>query len=300
MHNHDHHGHSCGKGSETKNLGIAFFLNLGFSIIELFGGWLTNSVAILSDAVHDLGDSISIGIAWYLRNYAQKPGDERFSYGYRRFALIGAFLNAVILTIGSIFILLEALPRLWSPAESHVPGMIGLALLGIAANGIAFLRLRHNHSLNEKMVAFHLLEDILGWFAILAGAIVMYFFHLPVIDPILSILISLFILYNVFKSSSGLINIVLQASPDKELRNQVVEHLLSAQEVLEMHDLHLWSLDGQYHILTVHLVIPDELSPEDSEALKTRVRQELAVIGIGHATIELERESIRCLMELCN
>ena len=163
-HHHDHHG-------DVKNIKVAFFLNFGFAIIEIIGGFLTNSVAILSDAVHDLGDSLSLGLAWYFQKYSRKKSDSTYTYGYRRFSLVGALANSLVLIVGSILILTEAIPRIFNPQQAHPQGMMMLAVLGIAVNGVAMLRLRRGKSLNEKVVSLHLMEDVLGWIAVLVGAI---------------------------------------------------------------------------------------------------------------------------------
>ena len=200
IHSHGHdHGHIHTHHGDVKNIKIAFFLNLGFSIVEIIGGFLTNSVAILSDAVHDLGDSFSLGLAWYFQKFSRKQRDKNFTYGYKRFSLVGALINSIVLIAGSVLILSEAIPRIFNPQQADAGGMFLLAILGIIVNGIAVVRLRKGSSLNEKVVSLHMLEDVLGWSAVLIGAIIMKFTNLYIIDPILSVLISFFILFNVFK-----------------------------------------------------------------------------------------------------
>ena len=179
------------ESNSEKNIGYAFFLNFGFTIIEIIGGFLTNSVAILTDAVHDFGDSISLGLAWYLQKVSKKGSDHKYSYGYKRFSLLGAIINSVILLVGSVFILSETIPRILEPQTPDVKGMFILAILGIIVNGAAVIRLRTGNTINEKVVSLHLWEDVLGWVAILIGSVMMYFFDIPIIDPILSILISI-------------------------------------------------------------------------------------------------------------
>ena len=190
---HDHH-HGHHHQHDTKNISTAFFLNLAFTIIEIIGGLMTNSVAIMSDALHDLGDSLSLGLAWYFQKVAKKGRDKTFSYGYKRFSVLGAMINAIVLVVGSVFILQETIPRLWQPETPNVQGMFWLAILGIVVNGAAVLKLQKGTSLNEKVISLHLLEDVLGWAAVLVGSVLMYFFDLPIIDPLLSIGIAIFIL----------------------------------------------------------------------------------------------------------
>ncbi|WP_180159880.1 cation diffusion facilitator family transporter, partial [Acinetobacter sp. YH12062] len=196
MHNHNH-SHQHGKDDR---IGWAFFLNVTFTIIEFIGGWLTNSTAIMADAVHDLGDSLSIGFAWILSRFSDKEASDKFSYGYRRLTLFGALINSIVLIIGSIWILFEAIPKLSNPEMPVVEGMLGLAILGVAVNGYAVLKLKAGETLNEKVLTWHLLEDVLGWVAVLIVSIVLLFAELPILDPLLSIGFTLFILFNVFKN----------------------------------------------------------------------------------------------------
>src|SRR5690606_39222715 len=148
-HQHHHHDHKSG------NIKTAFFINTFFAIIELIGGFLTNSVAILSDALHDFGDSLSLGIAWYLQKKSIKPKDDKFTYGYKRFSLLGAFINSLVLIVGSVFVIKEAIERIRYPEQTDTKGMMVLAVLGVTFNFIAMMRLKKASSLNEKLVSLH-------------------------------------------------------------------------------------------------------------------------------------------------
>jgi len=177
MHEHDH---SHGSG---KNLAWAFLLNISFCVIELIGGLLTNSIAILSDALHDFGDSISLGLAWYFQKISKRKPDSRYTYGYKRFSTLSALVNCLVLLTGSGFILYESIKRILNPIESNAQGMFVLAVVGVLVNGAAVVRLKKGDSLNEKVVSLHLLEDVLGWVAVLIGSIVMMFVDVPVWIP---------------------------------------------------------------------------------------------------------------------
>ena len=283
-----------------KNISVAFFLNLGFTIIEIIGGFLTNSIAILSDAMHDFGDSISLGLAWYFQKVSKRASDHKYSYGYKRFSLLGAIINSVILLVGSSWILSEAIPRIIHPQTPNAQGMFILAILGIAINGAAVLRLRRGKSINEKVVSLHLWEDVLGWIAILVGSVVMHFFDLPVIDPILSILISVYILINVFKNIRITMRIILQGTPLELDLDEINKVLLSFEEVESMHDLHLWSVDGNYHVVTIHIVLKEALPMDQLALLKLNIRNKLAAFEIHHATIEFETVDEICSFEACS
>ncbi|MFC2087687.1 cation diffusion facilitator family transporter [Bacteroidota bacterium] len=291
--------HGTADYSEIRNIRAAFFLNLTFTIIEIIGGILTNSVAILSDALHDFGDSISIGAAWFFQKLSGRGRDEKYSYGYKRFTVLGAIINSLVLLTGSAVILTEAIPRLLNPVQPRVEGMIILAVLGITINGLAVFRLKKSENLNQKVIYLHLLEDVLGWFAVLIGSIVMYFTYLPVLDPILSILISLYILYNVIKNLRESLKIVLQAIPRNIDLTKIEEHIIKLSKVDEIHDVHLWTMDGNYNVLTIHVVLKSELNFTEQWTLKREIRGVLKQNNIDHSTIEFESMDEKCEMADC-
>ncbi|UII21229.1 cation diffusion facilitator family transporter [Fulvivirga ligni] len=290
-HHHHHHG--------TGNIKTAFFLNLGFTILELVGGILTNSVAILSDALHDLGDSLSLGLSWYFQNLSSKGRDKKFSYGYKRFSLLGAIINSAVLLTGSIIIIYEAIPRILNPEQPSTKGMIALAIVGILVNGAAVLKLRKGSSINEEVVSLHLLEDVLGWVAVLIGAIVMHFVDAPVIDPILSLGIAAFILFNVFKNLKKSFTIVLQGTPSNIDIALITKKIEALDDVKEVHDCHLWTMDGEYNIFSAHLVVPHKTTVDELAEMKKSVRTILEEMGIAHATLEFETQEEPCSLANC-
>ncbi len=291
-HDHIHH-------EGTKNIKVAFFINLIFTIIEIIGGFMTNSVAILSDAVHDLGDSLSLGLAWYFQNLSSKGRDKFFSYGYGRFSLLGALINVFVLLIGSVLILWKTIPRLIAPEEVDTQGMMILAVIGVLFNGLAVYQMRKGKSMNERVVSLHLMEDVLGWIAVLIGALIMHFNDLPIIDPILSILITAYILYNVFGNLKRAMSTFLQDIPDDISMEEVSQTLANHDEVDSVHDLHIWSMDGEHHVLTAHLVIKEGLTKEEQSLLKRGIRDDLTGFHIDHATLELEYFGEDCGMDDC-
>ncbi|MFA6770075.1 MAG: cation diffusion facilitator family transporter [Bacteroidales bacterium] len=293
-HNHIH-GHLRGD-SAKKNIEIAFFLNLIFAIIELIGGLITNSVAILSDAVHDFGDSLSLGVAWYLQKVSVKKGDNKFSYGYKRFSLLGSIFISVVLVVGSIFIVSESVKRLASPQETDATGMVILAILGIVVNGAAVLRLKKGTSYNERAVMIHMMEDVLGWVAVLIGGILMHFWDATFIDPLLSILITIWVLYNVYRNLSSTIAIMLQQVPKDVDMEALKSDFSNIENVHSLHDLHVWSLDGESHIMSLHLVMQENVSREQVQQAKQRLKELANSKGINHVTVEVEfiDEASRC------
>lgn len=296
MHNHNHSHHH----EDVKNIKVAFSLNLMFTIIEFVGGFLTNSMAILSDAVHDLGDSFSLGLSWYFQKIAKRPRTKNYTYGYKRFSLLGAIINSVILVVGSVLILMNAIPRLFHPQQPDVKGMLLLAVLGVIVNGAAVLRLRKGRSLNERVVSLHLLEDVLGWLAVLVGAGIMYFVDAPFIDPLLSIAILAFILFNVYRNIRQSLRIILQGSPDLVDVDEIEKAILKTDNVEGIHDLHVWSIDGEYNVLTMHVVLSTSLPMLQLHKLKIGIRGKLLSMGIQHSTIEFETPDEDCEMEDCH
>lgn len=289
---HEHH-----HGSSSKNIAVAFVLNLSFAVFELLGGIYTNSVAITSDALHDFGDSISLGLAWYFEKIAKRKRTKNYSYGYKRFSVLGAIINSMILLLGSFVVLYETVPRLFNPVQSDVKGMFVLACVGVAVNGFAALRLRGGHSLNERTVSLHLLEDVLGWVAILIGSVVMYFVDFPILDPILSVVITLYVLYNVVKNLRSISKVILQAVPegvDMESIKQSIERL---PDVVSVQDIHVWTMDSHYNVLSLHAVVESNAKEDE---IKTMIRTILKNnFSIQHTTIELEKSGEECWLCDC-
>lgn len=294
---HHHHHVDLSPGtlptSDKSPITTAFWLNTIFAILEVIGGLYTNSVSILSNALHDFGDSLSLGCAFYFEKMARKKGDAIYTYGYKRFALLGAFTNSIVLIVGSVFILQEAFSRFFNPASVHTQGMLFLAVAGVLVNGIAAVRLKRGHSINERVVSLHFIEDMLGWIAVLVVGAIMMLKPIPVLDPLLSVGISGYILFNVFKNLKEVWRVVLQGIPDKDLNDKIAEKIQLVAGVVDHHDVHVWSLDGRYHIASLHLVLAEK-DLSDSDRIKCAVRERLMGLNLQHVTIETEVESQRC------
>jgi cobalt-zinc-cadmium efflux system protein len=280
--------------STLKGIRTAFFLNLAFTVFEVLGGFWTNSVAILADALHDLGDSFALGAAWYFERVAGRKGDARYSYGYRRFSLVGALLSAAVLVTGTLFILSEAVPRLLQPERTHAPGMIVMAVVGCMVNGVAALRLRRAPGFNARMVAWHLLEDALGWLAILAAGALLLVRDVPVLDPALSILITLYVLWNVIRNLRKTMGVFLQGTPEDVDLPALEAELREIGGVAGLHHTHVWSMDGVHHVLTTHAIIAADAGKADQLRIKEAIQTVVARRGIAHSTVELEYADERC------
>lgn len=286
-HGHAHHLYHHHHG-DSNNLRTAFLLNLGFTVVEIIGAYLTNSVAILSDALHDLGDSIALGMAWGLEKHSGKQAPARFSYGYGRLSLLAAFINAIVLIAGGLFVLSEVIPRLLNPEVTNVPGMILLALGGIVINGAAVWRLHGGSTMNARVAMWHLLEDVLGWVAVLIVGITLLFVDLYILDSILSLLITLYILYSVIGHLKKTAELFLQAAPEGVDLSHLDQRLRNISAVKDCHHTHLWSLDGDHHVLSTHLVVNHSADQDEIRETKKRAREVLDGLHLTHITIEIE------------
>lgn len=282
--NMGHHHHA------TKNIGFAFFLNLSFTIIEFIGGILTNSVAIISDAIHDFGDSVALGTSWYLEKKSNQKSNQKFTFGYRRFSIISAFINCIILLIGSLIIIVSAIKRLINPEPVDAEGMIYFAILGIVVNSIGAWKVIGGKSLNEQTISWHLLEDVLGWVVVLIGSCIMYFYPLYWIDTVLSIGIAVFIGYKVlgrFKESFYLLS---QSVPNHISISEIEKHILKIENIVSLHHTHLWSLDEEKLIFSSHVV-----AKKDNPELLSDIQLVLKKWNIHCETIQIETETNKCI-----
>lgn len=300
-HGHEHHHHHIhGVGDLSKaSLGrirLAFLLNFAFAIVELVGGLWVNSLAIMSSALHDLGDSVALALAYFLESASHKRSDHKYSYGYRRYSTLAALLTGVILVIGSAWILVESLPRIWSPESSpKAEGMIALAVLGLTVNGVAAARLSRGHSLNEKMLLWHLLEDVMSWALVLIGGLILMIWPWNWLDPLLAVLLSLWVIRNVYRNLRQALQVFLQAVPASINMEKVKLKILQVKFVRDVHHMHVWTLDGMTHILTAHIALEEGLTLAQWDQAKGQVKQLLYAQGLAESTLEFEDGSQTCL-----
>ena len=278
-----------------KNIFIAFILNLAFSVFEFFGGLYTGSVAIISDAIHDIGDAASIGLSYFLEKKSKRQPDEAYTYGYARYSVIGSVITTLILLLGSVLVVYNAVGRILEPKEINYSGMIVFAVVGVCVNFGAALITREGDSLNQKAVNLHMLEDVLGWLVVLVGAIVMRFTNIKVIDPLMSIGVAVFIFVNAIRNLAEALALFLEKTPRGISVREIQEHVEEIDGVLGVHHIHIWSLDGQNNYATMHIV-----TNGDPHKVKDAVREELREHGIGHATLELEGEGEHCHAQHCH
>ena len=282
-----------------KNILLAFLLNISFSLFEFFGGIFTNSVAILSDSIHDLGDALSIGISYFLERKSKKKADNKYTYGYARFSVLGGVITTTILLVGSILVIINAVERLFNPVDINYNGMIMFAVIGVILNFIAAYATKDGDAINQKSVNLNMLEDVLGWVVVLIGSVIMNFTDIKIIDPIMSIGVALFILINSLKNLKKVLDLFLEKTPEDINIDELKEHLLKIDDVEDIHHIHIWSIDGYKNYATMHIVTKST----DIKNIKKKIREELEEHNICHAILETEDEicdDVECNVEIHN
>lgn len=284
------------KRTTDKNILIAFLLNISFSIIEFFGGLFTKSISILSDAIHDFADAISIGISYFLEKKSKHKPDNKYTYGYIRYSILGALITTLILTVGSILVIIGAVNRLFNPVTLNYDGMIIISIFGIIFNFLAAYMTKEGDSLNQKSVNLHMLEDVLGWIVVFVGSILIKFTNISYIDSIMSILIACYILFHALTNLKAVLDLFLEKTPKGIDIEHLKKHLLGIDGVLDVHHIHIWSIDGVNSYATLHIVT-DSKNPN---IIKIKVREELLEHNIVHTTIEIETSKEKCDENECH
>ncbi|MFB5650986.1 cation diffusion facilitator family transporter [Leptospira wolffii] len=307
-HHHSHHGHDHSHSSDghshshspesSRAFLYAFLLNFGFAFIELVGGYFFDSLAILSDSLHDLGDSGFLALAWIFQKIAAKPRTQTFTFGYKRLSLSAALVNSFVLFLGSFAIFAFAIGKLQEATVPNGWGMLGLSILGVAVNGAALFKMKGISGLNARTAFLHLLEDVLGWVAVLIGSIAVILFGWAWVDPSLSILISLWVGFQSFRNLRKILLLHLQSSPEGIDTKELETRILGIKGVQSVHDLHLWSMDGDYHVLTLHVGVKGS-SISQAQKLKEKIREITKEFRIPHATVEVEPEGAECPYQEC-
>jgi len=281
--------------STQNSILAAFLMNLAFAVFEFAGGLFTGSVAILSDAVHDIGDAAGIGISYVLEKKSKRQPDGKYTYGYARYSVIGSVITTLILLFGSAAVICNAAGRLIEPVQIHYDGMILFAVVGVCVNTAAAVFTREGGSLNQKAVNLHMLEDVLGWAVVLVGAIIMRFTDLAVIDPLMSVGVAVFIFIHAVRNLKEALELFLEKAPRDIDMEELKEHIARIDGVLDVHHIHIWSMDGQHNCATMHIV-----TNAAAYDIKARVREELREHGITHVTLELEAEGEHCHEVCCH
>lgn len=293
-HSHAHsHAHTHSHGAD-ENILVAFFLNLFFVFVEIAGGFLTNSFAILSDAVHDFGDCVAIGFAYLMEKFSNKAPDEKYTYGYRRYSLLSAIITSLILVVGSIFVIVGSVRRISEPKEVQGLGMVIIAVFGVVVNGIAVIKTHKGTGANERAISLHLLEDVLGWIAVLVGSLLIYLFKWYFIDGLLSVLIAGFLLFESTKNIKEIFTILLEKTPESVDVRSFRETVEGIDGVDNTHHLHIWSLDGEKTMATMHIKLMKNADMKVYENVKKQVEAISRNYGIEHLTVQMDLSDEGC------
>ena len=284
-HSHDHsHAHVASHDS-SRNIAIAFLLNFGFAIIELFGGWWTQSIAIQADAIHDFGDSLVLAAALGLQFWSSAAARGRYTFGFKRLSLLSALGTSLVLVVGSFFICVKAVERIFAPITPELNGMLLLAVVGVLVNGFAAWKMGHGVTQNEKALSWHMIEDLLGWIAVLIGSLVMRYVNAPWIDPVLSLIISGIVITGAMRNLWASSELFLQAAPNIQLEH-LKDELAKVPGLKSLNDFKVWSLDGAHHVASIHASLEGTSHPADRERVKAEMRHVLSHHGHFDATIE--------------
>ena len=287
--------------SSKRAIWLAFFLNLSYAIVEFIAGGVFGSSAVFADSVHDLGDAIAIGLSAFLETISNREEDSHYTLGYKRFSLLGALITAVILMTGSALVILENIRKLFHPQPINDEGILWLGIIAVSINVLASLVVRKGKTKNESILSLHFLEDTLGWIAIILMAIVLRFTDWYILDPLLSLVISFFILSKAIPRFWSAIKIFLDAVPEGLNSDKLEQDLLSLENVKSINQLSIWSMDGLENNVIVHLCLEDLTRMEEcKEAIRSQLRQN----GVHNITIEVDSSPMnhaqhkRCLEDI--
>ena len=286
-HSHDHEDvfHSHAPAGRMKT---AFFLTLIICAVEVLGGVLSHSLALLSDAGHVLTDIVSIGLSWFALKQAEKPSDRRMTYGYYRSGILAALFNGMLLILITIWILWEAYGRFRSPEYVAPLWMFISASVGLLVNLYLGLGMRHAEDLNVRSAVLHMLGDASASAGVIVGGIIIVFTHWYVVDPILSVLISILIAFGAWRIVKQTVGILMEGTPKGIDFNKVVDELKAVQGVYDVHDVHIWSITSGKNALSCHIVLDGDMSIRQSQQILRDMEHRLIHMGIGHVTIQTE------------
>ena len=266
---------------------LAFFLNLNYAIVEFIAGGVFGSSAVLADSVHDLGDAIAIGISAFLESISNREEDSHYTLGYKRFSLLGAMVTAVILMTGSVLVILENIAKIFHPQPVNDEGILWLGIIAITVNVLASLVIRKGQTKNESILSLHFLEDTLGWVAVILMAIVLRFTDWYILDPLLSLAISFFILSKALPRFWRTLKIFLDAVPEGVDIQKIKTDLAELDHVASINQLNLWTMDGLEKNAIVHVCLKEM---EHMETCKESIRIFLKDCGFQNITIEVDAD----------
>ena len=264
-----------------------FFLESKLAIVEFIAGGIFGSSAVLADSVHDFGDAIAIGISAFLESISNRKEDSHYTLGYKRFSLLGAMVTAVILMTGSGMVILENMVKLFHPHPVNEEGLLWLGIIAISVNVLASLVIRKGQTKNESILSLHFLEDTLGWLAVILMAIVLRYTDWYILDPLLSLVISFFILSKAIPRFWSTLRIFLDAVPEGVNIQKIKTDLAELDHVASINQLNLWTMDGLEKNAIVHVCLEHV---KHMEVCKESIRDLLKERGFQNITIEVDED----------
>ena len=266
---------------------VAFLLNMMFTLVEIWGSVVTGSVTILSDAMHDFGDCIALGMAWRMEKISKKPSNERYHFGYRRFSVVAGLINNLILLMGGVVLIVTSVQRFFYPRSIDGRGMIMFAVFGILINGAA----AKGKNINEKTISTHMLEDVLTWMTVFVVGVVMCFYDLPVLDSLLSIGMTFVVFAGAVRNLNHIFSVLTVRSPlEKREYFELRERLTELNAFGNLEALRVFSMNGEDRNAEAELVLYEEISPEDMMLLYEQVKDCCKEYGIGQTVLQIRYE----------
>ncbi|QXE01348.1 cation diffusion facilitator family transporter [Terribacillus sp. DMT04] len=289
-HGHHHHGHNANK----KALLISFILTAGFMLLEAIGGFLTNSLALLSDAGHMLSDAVSLGVGLFAFIIGERVANYSKTYGYKRFEILAALFNGITLILVSLYIFYEAIQRFQEPADIVSGGMLTIAVIGFLVNiVVAWILMRGDTSdnLNIRAAFLHVIGDLLGSVGAIAAALLVLLFGWSWADPVASVIVASLVITSGWRVTKDAIHVLMEGTPRNVEMSKIIDCMEKAPGIISIHDLHVWSITSGQNALSCHAVVQGNLLVEESQHMLRNIEHDLEHLGIGHVTIQMETAS---------
>lgn len=304
-HSHSHsHGHSHGHHHHSSNkqaLKLSFILIATYMIVEVVGGIITNSLALLSDAGHMLSDAAALGLSYFALKFGEKEATLSKTFGYKRFEILAAFINGLTLLVISIYIFVEAYRRIMAPPEVMSMGMLTVSVIGLLVNiAAAYILMKGDkeENLNVRSAFLHVLGDLLGSVGAIAAALMILFFEWNLADPIASVIVAVLIIISGIRVTKASFHILMEGAPENISVSKVKEALLGMPGVEDVHDLHVWAITSDFPALSCHVVIRPET---EGKQLLTSIQKKLHdEFHIEHTTIQIDFADQPCTGDHCN
>lgn len=304
---HDH-GHDHTHGANKKVLLISFFIIASYMIVEVIGGFVTNSLALLSDAGHMFSDAVSLGIALVAFTYGAKVASRSKTFGYKRFEILAAVLNGVTLILIALFIFYEAIQRFANPPEVATTGMLIVSSIGLAVNIlVAWIMMRGGDvedNLNMRGAFLHVISDMLGSVGAIIAALFIMFFGWGWADPLASVIVAVLVLRSGYYVTKSGLHVLMEGTPQNVDMDDIIQTIQQIPDVESIHDLHIWSITSGLNALSCHIVVDDQMTIAESGQLLRKIEHDLEHKNIQHVTIQLEtsahqhNDSILCTVKV--